>query len=241
MAAEHARHRFDALLLLGDNVYPDGDPALVERVVLEPFQALLDDGVPLLAVLGNHDVGRGEGDLVAARLGMPARWYEAVLGPVHLLALDSTQVGSRAQRRWLAAALARSPGRFRIVALHHPPWSAGWHGSSRDVRRAWSGLFRRHDVDLVLAGHEHDYQRSRPIRGVTYVISGAATHLRPTGRRRFTAAAHAAHHFVDLAVHRDRLVLRAVGHGGVELDRVVIGARAPAAMSRPGAGVPLHP
>ena len=186
MAAEHTTRPFDALVLLGDNVYPDGDPACVDAAVLRPFAPVLAGGTPLVAVLGNHDVQRGEGDAVAARLGMPARWYERRIGPVQVIALDSTRVHDPVQRAWLAATLAAPGARFRIVALHHPPYSGGWHGSSLDVRWAWSRWFRRRGVDLVLAGHEHDYQRIRPRRGVTYVVSGSATHLRPTGRRRFT-------------------------------------------------------
>ncbi len=46
----------DALLLLGDNVYPDGDPRQVARVVRRPFAPVLDGRTQLLATLGNHDV-----------------------------------------------------------------------------------------------------------------------------------------------------------------------------------------
>jgi 3',5'-cyclic AMP phosphodiesterase CpdA len=212
MVAEHERRPFDALILLGDNVYPDGDPDRVQQAVLDPLAPVLSRGVVLEAVLGNHDVQRGRGDEVARRLGMPGRWYERRFGPVQLIALDSTRIRDAGQMRWLSQTLGRSDPGFRIVALHHPPYSAGWHGSSRDVRRALGPVMRRHGVDLVLAGHEHDYQRSKPIRGTVYLVTGAATHLRATGRRRFTAAAHARHHFVDLWVGDQQVLMRALGH-----------------------------
>src|SRR5688572_9632345 len=53
---------FDALMLLGDNVYPDGDPARLPATVFEPFAPLLGQGTQLLAILGNHDVHKGNGD-----------------------------------------------------------------------------------------------------------------------------------------------------------------------------------
>jgi 3',5'-cyclic AMP phosphodiesterase CpdA len=237
MVDEHTRRPFDALVLLGDNIYPDGDPARVREAVLDPLAPILTRGVVLAAVLGNHDVDRGQADEVARRLGMPARWYERRFGAVQLLALDSTRAGDREQGAWLERTLAGSDAAFRVVALHHPPYSAGWHGSSRVVRRAFGPAFVRHGVELVLAGHEHDYQRSKPINGTVYIVSGAATHLRATGKRRFTASAHARHHFVDLWVIDDRLIIQPVGHDRQPFDQAVlprvagaapIGASAPA-------------
>ncbi len=46
----------------------------------------------------------------------------------------------------------------------------------------------RHGVDLVLSAHDHDYQRSHPIDGVTYIVTGGAAQARFSGSRRFTAA-----------------------------------------------------
>ncbi|HEX4541407.1 MAG TPA: metallophosphoesterase [Acidimicrobiales bacterium] len=225
MVDEHARRPFDALVLLGDNIYPDGDPARVGEAVLDPLAPILGRGVVLVAVLGNHDVDRGQPDEVARRLGMPARWYERQFGPVQLLALDSTRAGDREQGAWLERTLAGSDATFRVVALHHPPYSAGWHGSSRDVRRSFGPAFVRHGVDLVLAGHEHDYQRSKPISGTVYIVSGAATHLRATGKRRFTAAAHARHHFLDLWVIDQQVIIQPVGHDRQPFDQTVLPIR----------------
>ena len=226
MADEHARRPFDALVLLGDNIYPDGDPARVREAVLDPLAPILGRGVDLAAVLGNHDVDQGRPDEVARRLGMPARWYERRFGAVQLLALDSTRPADREQGAWVNRTLAGSDAAFRVVALHHPPYSAGWHGSSRAVRRAFGPAFARHGVDVVLAGHEHDYQRSKPIRGTVYVVSGAATHLRATGKRRFTAAAHSQHHFLDLWVIEGQVVIQPIGHDRQAFDQTVLPIRA---------------
>ena len=223
---------FDALVLLGDNVYPSGDPARLEATVFGPFGPVLDAGAELVAVLGNHDVRQGNGNAQAAALGMPGRWYARRLGPVLLIALDSTRADDPDQRAWLEQTLAGATEEWKIVALHHPPYSAGEHGSDEQVRETFAPLFSRYGVQLVLAGHDHDYQRSVPIDGVTYVVSGGAAKLRSTGRASFTAVSWSAYHFVDVALWPDRLQLRAIGHDGLVYDEATI-PRRPAGRALP--------
>jgi hypothetical protein len=210
MARIGATQPHDVLLLLGDNVYPHGDPTKLPRRVFEPFDPVLSTGAELLAILGNHDVVRGHGDDQIAALGMPGRWWSRDEDDVLLVGLDSTRPHDPDQLAWLDRTLASTTARWRIVALHHPPYSAGYQGSSRDVRETFTPLFTRHDVQLVLSGHDHDYQRSVPLAGVTYVVTGGGASTRRTGTRSFTAVAYATPHYTDVTVYPDRLVLRAV-------------------------------
>jgi hypothetical protein len=201
----------DGLVVLGDNVYPSGNPAGLDATVFRPFAAVLDH-VPLYAILGNHDVKRNRAQAQVRALGMPGRWWVHHLpGDVLLVGLDSTLVDDPAQHAWLEAVLASATERWRLVAVHHPAYSAGYQGSSLAVRRRWSPLFARHGVALVLSGHDHDYQRSVPIDGVTYVVSGGGSRPRRTARESFTAVALGWLHAVEVAVYADQLVVRAVG------------------------------
>jgi hypothetical protein len=209
MAALPGDHPFDVLLLLGDNVYPSGDPAKLPKTVFEPFGGVLDSGAQLLAVLGNHDVANGDAQLAA--LGMPGHWWSVVRGNVLLIGLDSNRWNDPDQREWLDRTLAETTATWRIVALHHPPYSAGYQGSNRNVREAFSPLFERYGVQLVLAGHDHDYQRSVPINGVTYIVSGAAAGTRRTGDADFTAVSFSWHSYLELAIYPDRLIGRVLG------------------------------
>ncbi len=213
---------FDALLLLGDNVYPSGDPTRLPDTVFNPFRDVLRPGTALLGVLGNHDVSDGNARGQVHALGMPGRWYSWRSGPVEVFALDSTVPGNAEQLIWLRTALAQSTARWKIAALHHPPYSAGWHGSARGVRAAFEPLFDRYGVQLVLAGHDHDYQRSVPIDGVTYVVSGAGAKTRPTDRAAFTAVSWSTRHFLDIEVWGDRIEVQAVAHDGLVYDRFVL-------------------
>lgn len=209
---------YDALVLLGDNVYPDGDPDEVDRTVFEPFADVLDGSTRMLAVLGNHDVRDGNATAQAAALGMPGRWYATHLDGVLVVSLDSTLADDPAQLAWLESTLAEAEAEWIVATMHHPMYSAGWHGSSVDVRARFEPIFEAYGVDLVLAGHDHDYQRSVPLDGISYVVSGGAAKLRRTDRADFTAVSWSTHHFVDLLVWPDRIEGRAVDHDGRVFD-----------------------
>jgi 3',5'-cyclic AMP phosphodiesterase CpdA len=223
VAAEMTRvadpQQFDALILLGDNVYPDGDPGRIPETVFEPFAGVLDQA-DLLAILGNHDVMDGNGPGQLEVLGME-RYWAWTQDDTLVIGLDSNDLDD-AQLAWLDRTLAGADETWRIVAIHHPPYSAGYQGSSLEVRDRVVPILRRHGVQLVLSGHDHDYQRSNELDGVTYVVSGAGSGTRRTGSRDFTAVSFAAPHFLDIAIYPDRLLLRPVTDEGEVGDSVEI-------------------
>jgi 3',5'-cyclic AMP phosphodiesterase CpdA len=208
MGAVARDHPFDILVLLGDNAYPRGDPEKLPDTVFGPFGPVLDAGAELLAILGNHDAPRASEQVEA--LGMPGRWWAVERSGVLLVGLDTTVPHDPEQLAWLEHTLATSDATWRIIAMHHPPYSAGYQGSSRDCREVFTPVFERHGVQLVLSGHDHDYQRSDPVDGVTYVVTGAAAGTRRTGDASFTAASFSTVGFVELGVYPDRIVLRSI-------------------------------
>jgi 3',5'-cyclic AMP phosphodiesterase CpdA len=224
MVAQGRAEPYDGLLLLGDLIYDDGDPARLDAVVTEPFAPVLDTGVKLLPVLGNHDIRSGRQQDILSALGRDRSWYVERLGPLKIVVLDSNRVRDPAQTRWLRDTLAAEepPGTWTIAAMHHPAYSAGRHGSDPDVQRTWAPLFSQYGVRLALAGHDHDYERSQPQGGVTYVVSGAGAKLRPVGRADFTAVSASTLHYLDLLVYDDRLVGRAIDHSGTLIDAFTI-------------------
>jgi len=206
---------YDGLLLLGDLVYPRGEAALVESVVLAPYADTLDGSTQLMPVLGNHDVASGEQGEILASVGIERPWYHIQVGEVLIIVVDSTQPDNAQQLAWLTTQLADVDARWTIVAMHHPAYSAGVHGSDMGVREAFVPLLEASGVDLVLAGHDHDYQRSIPINGITYIVSGNGSMLRPTGSDAFTAVAASALGYLDITITHDELVGSAVGLDGV--------------------------
>lgn len=214
---------YDMLLLLGDNVYPAGDPNRLEHTVFRPFRSVLYLGAELAAVPGNHDAYQGDGGALQMELlGMPGTWWAVTRGDVLLIGLDSNRPDDLDQLHFLEETLAETDARWRIAAFHYPPYASGYQGSHLDVREAFVPILERHGVQLVLNGHEHDYQRTRQINGVTYVVSGAASRERRTGYADFTEYAAATYHFLDINVFVDRIVVRPVNHDVEYFDEVVI-------------------
>jgi hypothetical protein len=215
---------YDALVLLGDLVYDDGDADEVDTAVSGPFEPLIAQGTELVPVLGNHDYESGEQGEILAALGRDRAWYVEWVGPVRIVALDSVRADDAEQRSWLEQVLAapQPSGTWTIAAMHHPAYSAGAHGSTAEVQENWVPLFTRYDVPLVLAGHDHDYQRSLPLAGVTYVVSGGGAKLRPTGRKDFTAVSASVLHYLELLVYRQRIVGRAIDQSSRLVDEFTI-------------------
>jgi 3',5'-cyclic AMP phosphodiesterase CpdA len=214
-------------MLLGDNVYAAGDPERIRATVFEPFGPLLDTGTDLFAILGNHDEVADTGDAQLAALGMAGRWYAVERGDMLGIALDSTIPNDPEQLAWLEETLAASDAKWKLVGFHHPPYSSGFHGSNDAVRSAFVPIFERYGVQIVFSGHEHDYQRSNPINGVTYIVTGAASRALRTGIDDFTAVAYSTHHYVDMNIYNDHILLRAIDQDGEQFDEVVIPTRMP--------------
>jgi 3',5'-cyclic AMP phosphodiesterase CpdA len=164
------QRRVDALVTLGDNDYTE-DPAAFESNWLGSFGWAAADGVLVAGTLGNHDVRVDGGRYEFELLGMPGRYYQRRLGDVELFLLDSNRLGEQ-QLAWLDSALASSGARWKVVAMHHPAYSCGGYLGNRRVRNRLVPIFELHGVDLVLAAHDHNYQRFAERNGVTYVVHG---------------------------------------------------------------------
>jgi 3',5'-cyclic AMP phosphodiesterase CpdA len=122
--------------------------------------------------------------------GLPAhegRWYSFRVGTVAFACLNGNDVAyfGGVQTRWLEAVLAAARGDASIdwivVQLRQGACSSARAGDGFDlgVRREWLPLFDRYEVDLVLSGHDHGYERSFPVRGFELPASLAAGHYRP--------------------------------------------------------------
>ena len=128
---------------------------------------------------GNHDYSDwgpdgGLGGYVAY-FSLPGneRYYTSSHGALDLFILDTgliegSTVEADAQRTWLQSALATSTAKWKAVVFHHPPYSSGTtHGSSTWMR--WP--FREWGADVVINGHEHDYERVM-VDGFPYIVNG---------------------------------------------------------------------
>ena len=227
MTAFHDERPYGHVLLLGDNIYPDGDPEGIRPKFEQPYRELLRRGVRFHAVLGNHDVERGRtAQLHYKPFNMAGRaYYSFTAGDrsCEFFALDSNDVGAE-QIRWLDCALTASSARWKIAALHHPLYSsAKRHGSDPALRAALEPLFIRHRIAAVFAGHDHVYERTKIVHGVQYFVSGAGAKLRSGDidpRSPFFAAGRDdVNSFMFIEVTAERFAFWSIDAAGRILDR----------------------
>lgn len=227
MAVYHERHPFDAVLTLGDNIYPHGEAALFKDRFERPYAELLQRGVRFHAALGNHDVRRGlQAQMKYADFNMGGKAYYSFTkgeGLIEFFALDSTNV-TRQQLQWLDEALAASKAQWKIAYFHHPLYSSAiTHGSEIRLRALLEPLFVKHGVTAALSGHDHTYERTKPQRGVQYFVSGAGGKLRlgDIDRRTpfFAAGNDRVNSFMYFEAAPDKLSFWAIDAAGNTLDR----------------------
>ena len=88
-------------------------------------------------------------------------------GPAHFLVLDSNRyvlVADPEYQRWIRDDLEKSNARWKIVCFHHPGFNSSARHNSEQKMRLLAPLFEECGVDVVFAGHVHNYQRSKPLR-----------------------------------------------------------------------------
>lgn len=104
---------------------------------------------------------------------------------------------------------------WRIPFTHHPPFCAGpQHGNSKSMISHLVPLFQRAGVQIVLSGHEHNFQSSH-LAGINYFITGAGGKVRLAPPTDF-AAAHtigwaATGHFLLVEVRAEQMIVTPIG------------------------------
>jgi hypothetical protein len=142
---------------------------------------------------GNHDYDTAQGApyyaYFGANAGEPGKgYYSYDLGAWHIVALNSNLTGDAwsAQERWLHDDLAALHTRCMLAYWHHPVFSSGVHGNGRRMRSLWP-LLSEFGVDVVVNGHDHDYERfapqnaageADPLQGIReFVVGTGGAHL----------------------------------------------------------------
>ncbi|MCC0178843.1 metallophosphoesterase [Waterburya agarophytonicola K14] len=213
---------FELVLLTGDNIYENGEISKVGATFSKPYHFLRKQKVPFYAVLGNHDVrtNNGKDQVDFSSFNMAGRYYTFTHGIVQFFALDTNENADWSQQLiWLEQTLAESTATWKVVFGHHPLYSSGIHGSSPELIAKLSPLFVRHGVQLYINGHDHNYERSKPIKGTTYLTCGAGAKTRPVGSSKWTAHSAPRLSFATIDVRPNRLEIQGIGKNGEVFDR----------------------
>ncbi len=171
------------IALLGDIAYPDGSASDFTGCFDQAWRPLLSRIRP---IPGNHEYRTPDASAYFSYFGDPAAmpgegWYSYDLGNWHVIALNSNcdtlvECGrGSTQLAWLEQDLAASgasrPGACTLAYWHHPRYSSGRHGDSTMTDPLWNALAAA-GADLVLAGHDHDYERFGPNDGLRSFVVG---------------------------------------------------------------------
>ena len=176
----------DYVLTLGDNNYPDGEASTIDENIGQYYQQYIGNysgsygpGAAenrFFPSPGNHDWHAPSLQPYLDYFTLPGneRYYEVVLDPVHLFALDSDsdepdgRSATSIQAAWLQAQMAISTAPWKLVTLHHAPYSSSsTHGSNSTLQ--WP--FADWGATAVLAGHDHTYERIQQ-DGILYFVNG---------------------------------------------------------------------
>ncbi len=184
----------DVAFTLGDNVYESGTAAEFANCFTptwgDPNKRIMRN---LRTTPGNHEYlssgaapyfkyfGKAAGNDISG-------YYSYDVGTWHVLALNSeiivntafNDAARAAQMAWVEKDLKASEATCTVAYWHNPRFSSGWHGSNRKFIPLWQ-LLIDNNVELVLNGHDHDYERFRPmnpegvldtLKGLTQIIAG---------------------------------------------------------------------
>jgi|SRR6266853_887698 len=194
LRADSAAKVHDEAFTLGDNAYPGGSV----QDFAECFAPTWGDSTKLIMknirpAVGNHEHLSGSASpyyrYFGSRAGPTTKGYYGYnVGAWHAIVLNSeimvnvgfTDAERQAQLDWLDQDLKSDKQLCTVAYWHHPRFSSGWHGS--DVRLApfWRILYIG-GVDVILNGHDHDYERFLPqtpegtvdsTKGITEIITG---------------------------------------------------------------------
>ncbi|MFL5759968.1 MAG: metallophosphoesterase [Thermomicrobiales bacterium] len=172
------------LLYLGD-VYEHGLPDEFANWYEDAFGSLRKITLP---APGNHELQEGEAEGYFGYWGNPPPYYSSDAGNWHLIELNSStstrevSPGSE-QYEWLVGELAAHADACTIVFFHHPVFSIGPQGDTERMSEVWQMLADA-GVEIVLTGHDHDYQRWQPLdasgnpddTGTTQFVVGTGGH-----------------------------------------------------------------
>jgi hypothetical protein len=183
LAEQRERLGFETVLMLGDNIYGGASPRDFRKKFELPYAKLLGSGVRFYAALGNHD-SPTQRHYEHFNMGGRSYYSFAPHPAVRFFALDSCRMDGE-QLGWLERELASSRAAWKIAYLHHPLYSSGArHGSSVELRKVLEPVLVKHGVAVVLAGHDHFYERIKPQQGVHHFVVGGSAKVRVGNVRR---------------------------------------------------------
>ncbi len=213
----------EVVLHVGDYVQDGKKSEQWDEQFRLPARRLLEQTL-FLGVQGNHDKDSPRYYEILRPPGNNS-WFKAVRSPVAFFGLDSNRRLSQ-QAEWLGKELEITGEPWKVVFFHEAPYASSWPwpGGSLKTRKHFLPVLEEHRVDLVLAGHIHNYERFHK-EEIPYIITGGGgdTLAKPEQLKNpFLLWSAKKHHFCTADVYPDRIEVLARDLSGVPFDGVIV-------------------
>jgi hypothetical protein len=194
LAERMTRCQPDLIIHTGDLIYPEGSIEDYRAKFFQPYVGLIPSAA-FMPAMGNHDYMTHRGQPLLDTFVLPhngpagtdpARHYWFDYGCARFVTLDSDVEESELRGQvapWIRQVFASAGPKWRLVFFHHPPYTgAAKHPPDKRVQQFIVPVLEETMVDIVFNGHNHLYERSRPIlagdivggaEGILYIVTGA--------------------------------------------------------------------
>jgi Calcineurin-like phosphoesterase len=158
--------------------------------------------IPWYPALSNHSyLGNINAEIEYSKKNkywcMPASYYSFIKGngkfEIRFIILDTqglinsyrnlsdrTKINSIEQIRWLNKILNESKQDWIFVIGHHPVFSSGYHGNTKQLISLIKPILEFYNVDFYICGHDHDFEHVRlPDKNTDYIVTGTGGSTRP--------------------------------------------------------------
>jgi acid phosphatase type 7 len=198
---------------------------------------------PVMPTIGNHECQGSKPKLYLKEFTLPEngpkgiepeRAYSFEYGNALFMVLDGN-LAPASQTAWLEQKLSHTQSTWKFVMYHQPAYSSGGNRDNVELRAAWTPIFDKYHVDMVLQGHDHAYLRTYPMRagqrvpspkeGTVYVISVSGTKSYPQPKHDYTEVGMtnvATFQVLDIQTNPNRLQYRAYDADTKVRDELVI-------------------
>jgi len=224
---QYEKAPFDAVLMLGDNIYETGDVKKHGKAYFtDMYQPLIQQHVNFIVALGNHDALMGHQADQIEFFGMPGYYYMVHKPQVDFFVINTNDFSkNEVEQRWLSKELGKSQAPWKIVLGHEPIYSSGEHGFNPKLQKTLEPILIQQHVDMYLAGHDHEYERFESIHGVQHIVSGGGgAYLRNFDKPMPGSLVRVkAHHFLSFELQQgasqDTLRMQAIDKTGQVIDQ----------------------
>jgi acid phosphatase type 7 len=234
------QEQFDFWVHTGDLVYDAGASKDFQAKFFDPYAAILSER-PIFPSPGNHDqylfaVGYKKAFYLPTNNPKKSElYYSFEWGDARFVSINTHITAGHVSKReidWIRGELQSNTKRWLIVYFHIPLYSSGRHGSNKTLQNKLGQLFETSGVDLVLTGHDHHYERSKPLReynkdpqykGLVHILTGGGgKSLRSVSAKSFAAFTKSAYHYTKLKVSQNKVEGEAIDSDGKVIDRFTI-------------------